>query len=157
MPNDQMAVYWDANVFLAYINGNPERLPHIDAYLEKSGKEVQIYTSTVSIVEVAFGKSEQDGKCLDEDTEKRINSLWMPGSPVRIVEFHSIIADVSKKLMRDSITKGWSLKSMDAIHIATAQTIPVNEIHTYDSGLIKYGEIIGIRIGPPIASQPKLL
>ncbi len=157
MPNEQALVYWDADVFLSYINGDPKRLPDIDALLEKSGKDILIYTSTISIVEVAFGKAEQDGKALDAATEKKINSLWAPGSPVGLVEFHAIIAEEAKKLMRYAISCGWKLKPMDAIHIATALSIPVKEIHTYEPGWDKYSSHIGISIGRPIAAQPKLL
>ena len=157
MPDDQLLIYWDANVFLSYINGDPERLSHIDAFLEKSGKDILIYTSTFSIVEVAFGKAEQDGKALDVETEKKINSLWMPGSPVGLVEFHALIAEEAKKLMRHAISCGWKLKPMDAIHMATALSIPVKEIHTYEPSWDKYSSHIGISIARPIAAQPKLL
>ncbi len=53
-------VYWDACVFLSYINGEQERLPVIDALLEesRSGK-IEIITSTVSLAEVAFAEEER--------------------------------------------------------------------------------------------------
>ena len=37
MPNEKL-FYWDANVFLSYLNGNPDRVPVIEAILEKIGK-----------------------------------------------------------------------------------------------------------------------
>lgn len=157
MPDDQKAIYWDANVFLSYVNGTADRLPHLRALLEESGKETQIYTSTISIVEVSFGKAEQDGKALDAETEKKINYLWLSNSPVKLVEFHALIAEQAKKIMRYAISEGWKLKPMDAIHLATARSIPASEIHTYENGWDKYSSHLGINIVRPIAMQPKLI
>ena len=157
MPDDIISVYWDADVFLSYINGTPDRLPHLDALLEQSGKDIRIYTSTISIVEVAFGKAEQDKKVLDAETEKKINRLWLPGSAVSLIEFHSLIAQQAKTIMRYAISQGWQLKPMDAIHMATARSIQAKEIHTYEPAWDKYSDHIGITIGRPIAAQPKLL
>lgn len=163
MPEALPRIYWDADVFLSYINGIPERLPNIEALLEKSGTDFQLITSSISVVEVAFGKAEQDGKALDAEIEARINALWSPESPVRLVEFHPMIADGAKALLRESIARGWRVKPMDAIHLSTARQESVKEFHTYDD-LARYsapgpsGEppILDFRIGPPQAAQPKL-
>lgn len=153
----------DACVFLSYINGTAERLPHIEALLEKSDTDFQIITSSISVVEVAFGKAEQDGKALSQEIEEQINTLWSPESPIRLVEFHPVIADGAKTLLRETIAQGWKLKPMDAIHLSTARHERVKEFHTYDD-LARYsapgpkGEppILGFKIGPPQADQPKL-
>lgn len=121
--SDLPLVYWDANVPLAYINGEPERTPHIQGLLLESGKKIQIVTSILSIVEVAAAKVEQDGKELDPVTEERIISLWQDGSPIEIVEFYELIAEDAKALMRAGIPRGWSLKPPDAIHLATADRL----------------------------------
>jgi len=159
MPDDPILLYWDAGVFLAYINGETERLKHLDAFLDPNGKEGQIHTSMISIVEVAFGKAEQDGKVLEAEIEKKINRLWAPASPIRLVEFHALIAEGAKDLMRYALTQGqgWKLKPMDAIHLSTARNMAVKQIHTYDEGWDKYGTYLGIPIGRPIAKAPKLL
>jgi predicted nucleic acid-binding protein len=163
MPEELPRIYCDADVFLSYINGIAERLPNIEALLEKSGTDLQIITSSISVVEVAFGKAEQDGKALDAEIEARINALWSPESPVRLVEFYPMIAEGAKTLLRESIARGWKLKPMDAIHLSTARQERVTDFHTYDD-LAKYsapgpsGEppILNFRIGPPEVRQPKL-
>lgn len=106
-------VYWDSCVFLSYINGIADRIANIDRLLSKSGKEFQIITSAVTIVEVAFAKVEQDQKALDEDTEEKIKGLWEPPSPIQLIEFYPLLGYEAKGLMRRSITLGWSLKPMD--------------------------------------------
>ena len=132
--------------------------PHLDALLEQSGKDIRIHTSTISIVEVAFGKAEQDKKVIDAETEKKINRLWLPGFPLLVLSsFTPIIAQQAKTIMRYAISQGWKLKPMDAIHMATARSIQAKEIHTYEPAWDKYSDHIGITIGRPIAAQPKLL
>lgn len=61
-------IYWDSNAFLSYVNELPDRMPVLDVLLEASSKiggEVEIHTSTLSHVEVAFGASEQMRQVLD--------------------------------------------------------------------------------------------
>jgi predicted nucleic acid-binding protein len=156
-PDSQVLIYWDADVFLSYINGMVDRLPHLDSFLAKSGKDIQIVTSTISVVEVAFAKAEQDGQALDAVIEQKINLLWIPQtSPVKLIEFHQQIATGAKDLMRYAISQGWKLKPMDAIHMASAKSIGAGEIHTYETAWDKYSAHLGIKICRPIASDPKL-
>ena len=148
-------VYWDANVFLSYINGDADRLPDIDALLANSGAEFQIVTSALSIVEVAFGKLEQDGRALDEETERKINALWEPPSPIRLAEFYPLLAHEARALIRQAIPRGWSLKPADAMHLATARRVAATAFHTYDD-LARYRDLIGIPIEVPRPAQPEL-
>lgn len=157
MPDDLPRLYWDANVFLSYINGIPTRLPDLDALLERSGTDSQIITSVISIVEVAFGKAEQDGGALDPDVERKIDALWTADSPIRLVEFYPHIAHGAKALMREALARGWKLKPLDAIHLATAQQERATAFHTYDTELEKYTPLIGCPVSQPVAKAPKLL
>ena len=156
------AVYWDANVFLSYINGVPERLPTLDALLESSASGgIRIYTATLSVTEVAFAASEREQRTLDPATEQKIDNLWEPNGPVTLVDFHIGIGRQARDLMRGAITNNWSLKPYDANHLATAQWlskmgISVDEFHTYDDRLVKYGSIVGFKIVHPYISAPKL-
>ena len=151
-------IYLDACVFLSFINDDADRWQVIQAILHEGGTALaELYTSELSVVEVAFGATEQSTKALDEDTEKRINKLWMPGSPVNMIEYYGLIGDDAKELMRFAITQGWSLKPMDAIHLATARRIEVNEFHTYDPALAKYAETVGYKVCEPYTVQALLL
>lgn len=148
-------VYWDANVFLSYINGVADRLPDIDALLAKSGAEFQIVTSALSIVEVAFGKIEQDGRALDEETERKIDALWEPPSPIQLAEFYPLLAHEARALIRQAVPRGWNLKPADAMHLATARRLAATVFHTYDD-LARFAELIGIPIEAPRSTQPEL-
>ncbi len=60
--------YWDACVFLSEINANPDRVPIIEAILDDGDQgKAEIYTSILSIAEVAYAEAEKDSKVLDED------------------------------------------------------------------------------------------
>ena len=165
MPEELVRIYWDADVLLSYVNGVPDRLPDIDGLLERSGRDFQIVTSSISIVEVSFGKAEQDGKALDPEIESRLDSLWTQDSPIRLVEFYPLIADGARDLLRRAMILGWGLKPMDAIHLSTARQQGVSDFHTYDQRLEKYakpgskgeGPLLNFTIGPPKASQLKIL
>jgi len=154
---DAERVYWDACVFLAYINAEPGRIRDVDAILTDASKgKIELLTSTVTIAEVAFGAVEQKGQPLEKAIEDKINRLWVPPSPVRLVEFHALIAADAVRLMREVRPASLSLKPMDAIHLATARRLEVVRFETYDD-LAKFSPFVGIPILPPAPHQPSLL
>ena len=60
-------------------------------------------------------------------------------------------------IMRTGMTKGWKLRAIDAIHLASAQWAQCYEINTYDGKWDKYKDIIGgIEIREPFTESPKL-
>jgi predicted nucleic acid-binding protein len=159
MLSDLVLYYWDACVPLSYINGIKERLPDIEGLLQKSGTDFQLITSIFSTIEVAFARAEQDSKATDPQTEEKIAKLWGLGSPILKVELYEVIADKARKLIRNALPEGWSLKPGDALHLATADHFKVSEFHTYDEGLEKYQKITEthFKICKPIAAQPVIV
>ncbi|MHB9131676.1 MAG: type II toxin-antitoxin system VapC family toxin [Armatimonadota bacterium] len=159
MPSNRKVIYWDSGVWLSYINGESERLPVIDSILADSASDkgkCKLYTSVLTQVEVAFAKSEQDGKALDPDIEEKIDQLWDDTESLSLIEFHEGIGRTARELMRHCLTKGWSLKAMDALHLATAKFLGADEIHTYDEKWLKLESILGIPIMLPATEQPSL-
>ncbi|MBU2009375.1 MAG: PIN domain-containing protein [Chloroflexi bacterium] len=160
MPSQRERIYWDADVFLSYINGIEDRLAVLDALLADSASDkgtIELYTSIVSQVEVAFAKTEQEKKALDADVEKQIDAMWADRSALKLVEFHDAISRQARELIRMAITRGWSLKPHDAIHLATAKQMQVAEFHTYDKALDKYSSQIGFSIQRPHTGKPRLM
>ena len=158
MPTRGDTIYWDASVFLSYINGEPQRLPTIDALLEASREgEFTIVTSTLSITEVAFAEMEKTQEALDPDVERAIDALFADREVVALVEFHQLIATEARRLMRRALISGRSLKPPDAIHLATAVQREVDLVHTYDDRMLRYGDLTGLPIELPSTESPRLL
>jgi predicted nucleic acid-binding protein len=133
-------------------------MPILDALLEQASEtdELVIYTSTVSITEVAFAKAEKDGRTLDPNVEADIDALWSDRTAVKLVEFNEIIAREARTLMRRAVEQGRSLRPMDAIHLATVQNRMVTELHTTDERLQKSWQDLGFAVRDPFTQKPKL-
>ena len=121
-----------------------------------------MYSSAIARVEVAFGAAEKEGKALDTAIEQRIDNLWADPGAIVTVDYHDGIGRISRQLMREGITIGWSLKTVDAIHLATARWLSdVNnqeiEFHTYSKDLPRYTPMVGFSILEPYTPQPYLL
>ena len=165
MPDKPRLLYWDSCVFLSYVNEIPNRITVLEPLLADSANRngsVRIYTSAISQVETSFAATEQHQRSLDAETERRIDSLWADTNAVVSVEYHDSIGRDARQLMRDGIPQGWSLKPLDAIHLATAKWlvsvgIPIAEFHTYDTQLFRYSTAIGLPILEPYTPQPQLL
>ena len=163
MPDTSSIIYWDSCVFLSYINDHPERIPTLEALLESSAKgELDLYASAISRVEVAFAASERNHRRLDPEIEERIDSLWADSNVVVSVEYHGAIGQVARGMMREAIIRNWSLKPLDAIHLATSQWlwsigIEVDEFQTYDDKLFSYESFVSFGIRAPYIPQPQML
>ena len=138
-------------------------MPTLEALLESSASgTIELYTSTISHVEVAFGASEQQGRRLNPEVEQQIDSLWADPKVVLSVEYHGRIGQIARDLMRAAVIRGWSLKPIDAIHLATAQWLStlgvgIDEFHTYDARLFKYASIVDFDVREPHTLQPRMI
>ena len=146
--------YWDACVFLSYINGVEARLPILDSLLSKSrAGDCKIVTSIWSITEVAYGATEGSTRILDSSVEAKIDALWDDRKAITRIEGHERVQRDARRLMREGIPKGWNLKPADAIHLATAIYAGAAEFHTYDHRLNKYSALIGFPVCEPNSPQ----
>lgn len=157
MLGNRKIVYWDANVFLAYVNAMPDHIAVLNALVEQARNGgITIYTSALSRVEVAFSDSEQQARAPSLEVESQIDNLWANRNVVRVIEILPVITLSARGLIRDGLASGWSLKPPDAIHLATArwllgEWISVDEFHTYDASLFRYADVMGIDILEPYA------
>jgi predicted nucleic acid-binding protein len=161
-PTSIPVFYFDSCLFLALVNEEPNRFKVIEVLLENAEKqECEIWTSQLSIVEVAFGEQEKKGKALSKATESKISKLWHPSSPVRIVDVHSLITLAAKDLIRNAMKQGWtkgedwSIKPPDAIHLATAKLAKATYFFSYDVRLLKL-KTCGVDIREPFLQQGML-
>ena len=75
--------YWDACVFLSYINGVETRLPILDDLLSRSrAGDCRIVTSTWSITEVAYDATEGSTRNIDPSIEAKSTLCGMIETPL---------------------------------------------------------------------------
>jgi predicted nucleic acid-binding protein len=124
MPSEPGSIYLDANVLLAYVGGEENRVEVVEQILSDAAEgKVSLVTSTLSIVEVAYAAGEVaiDG---GEETEDAIDALWTPASPILLVEPSVAVMRRARGLLRQAKAMSRSLKPADAVHLATAATAP---------------------------------
>lgn len=159
-------IYWDSCVWLDYISETPEDKDVLDILLRDSAMRsggIHLITSVIALTEVAFGATEKNNQALDDDVEQKIDALWKDTSAVTLVEYYPAIAIQARSIIRLGVEKGWSgLRALDAIHLATAQRLEVDEFHTYDTKLHRYSNEMGFPItepfvhGRPPSDRPQL-
>ena len=140
MPSRRRRIYWDSDCWLSLINAVPERVSILESLLSDSKSklgDIELVTSIISKVEVAFAQSEYQGNQIDPSVEDAIDALWADRSAVTLIEFHDLIGLEARELIRSGRHQGWRLKPMDAVHLATAKWFGVDEFHAYDKELIK--------------------
>ena len=157
MSNDVRRLYWDACVFISYIEATAGRVETISELLDQARRgDIEVITSVASRVEVAFAKHERDGGRLDPAVEEAIDELWSPSSPIKPVELDGLIANRARDLIRSGLDRGWRLRPIDAIHLATAAQVGVHELNTYSHDLRRYSEVLTFPVRAPVAAQPQL-
>lgn len=161
--NPKYYLYWDACIFIAHLNKEPERFETIEALWDEIvKKEGQVVTSAISIVEVARAQQEKDTQLLDPAIETKLDAMWRDPL-ILTVDVTSHLLFAARKMMRDDLLRGGALKPLDAIHLATAAWINrnaptrIDEFHTYDPDLKRFALDIGINIIEPTVQQPRLL
>jgi predicted nucleic acid-binding protein len=153
MPGNKLRSYWDACVFLAWINDESGRATVVDSLLRSAwAGELQIVTSVISVTEVALAADEKQSGSLSSATLAKIEKLWEPPSPIKLVEVHRLIATAARDLMRQATPSGLQLKPPDAIHLSTAPRVGCDEFLTYDPKLQKYAGQIGLPVREPISA-----
>ena len=74
-----------------------------------------------------------------------------------MVEVDQILTFQARDLIRQGLQKGWHLRPNDAIHLATAIRIGVDEFHTYDGKFDKLESQCGFRVRNPRSSRLPLI
>lgn len=161
MPAEQPAAYLDANVFLAYVSREQGRTKVVRELL-KHGDEGQrrLFTSTLSIVEVAFGAQEKEGRALRPETEDQIETLWSEsGRPVVLVEPTASIMRKARGLIREEMVAGRRLTAADAVHLASAQAAGAKVFFTYEEAGRRstWAELTGLDVTEPFVNQEPML
>lgn len=145
-------IYWDSCVFLGLIN--PDEAKHLDCkavWAQAEKGDAILYTSFFAFAEVFKAKCEGPAKPLAEAQDRLIEAMlrqrWVHATLV-----DERIGTAARRLMRQHPE---CKKPSDAIHLATALALNVDEMHTYDgSDLLKLNEKVMRADGVPLKICP---
>lgn len=156
---DRKRLYWDACCFLYYLNGTAGKVEHLERLLDKASNknEIIIFTSHLSVVEVAYASHEMVGGNLPPEIDESIEALWQDTNAIEVIEVNDEITYTARDLIRWSINQGFkALRSVDAIHIATAIYSQVAELNSYEAKFKRYEPYLDFPVREPAAEQPSL-
>lgn len=149
MPPDVELVYFDASVFIAWFNDEPERADTIERMLAASSEgTLRVMTSIVSLTEVAYFRTE-GAKLAQDQIDQQINALLLNEHLIDIVGFGQSVALRARELVREGSEQRRGLTVLDAIHLASAEIAGAGYFATYDRDFAHAAERVAIRIGQP--------
>lgn len=151
--------YLDANVLIAYVANEEGRASMVESVLDDARDEkIELLTSVLSITEVAFIATDHaDGDPLG--SEEAIDQLWVPASPIHVVDISTRIAREARAIIRQSKSRGTrAVKPADAIHLASASIHDCDRVFTYEneSTRRRWAELIGLTVAEPFLDEPPL-
>lgn len=128
-------MYWDACCFLGLINQETGKVSDCTGVWQEAGRgDTQIYTSFFTFTEVIKAKCEGVTKPLPEGDDAKVK-LLLQQPWIRPLVLDERIAIAARTLLR---THPECKKPSDGIHLATALSMNLDEMHTYDgSDLLK--------------------
>lgn len=128
MVKSKKTIYWDTCVFLAWLKNENRELGEIEGIEEVSrsvgNNRINLTTSVITFVEILESSLGQEGVEKLSNIFKRRNVVPI-NVDIRIAKLAADIRDHYKKIER-------SIKTPDAIHLATAINYKVDELQTFD-------------------------
>jgi predicted nucleic acid-binding protein len=125
-------LYWDSCAFLGLIN--PDEAKHLDCralWEEAQHGDGILFTSFFSFAEVFKARAEGSAKPLSEAEDKKIEALLLQ-TWVQPVVVDERIGTAARRLMRRHPE---CKKPSDAVHLATALALHVDEIYPLVLGI----------------------
>lgn len=157
MPGDaHRRISLDANVLLAYV-GNEDAADVVETSSTKPAGIVEVVTFVLTIAEVAYGAHERDAG-LTEQGEALIDVLWQPGSPITLVDVSQATAREARRLIAAKTMGVAGLRSIDAMHLASARLADAGEIFTYENATRRqaWHELTELPVSEPTVASAQL-
>lgn len=152
--------YVDSSVFLAFVRDEEGRSPIVEVVLDEAARgERRLLTSSIALVEVAFGTESAKGAALDPATLHVIDGLWAGGSPVTAVEASIRVMEEARELARAARLRSRAIQPLDAIHLGTAVLHEADRVLTYEKKETRelWQELIDRPVEEPTVDRPPLL
>ncbi len=145
--------YWDSCLFLAWLKDEVRPTGEMDGVRDiiqrAKRRDARIMTSVLTTVEVLAAKIPAGMDKIFKDVVKRTNRMSMD----------TRVAELAHDLRNHYVAQSKSLKTPDAIHLATAILYRATEFHTFDEKLLGYSGNVGgnkLIICKPESKNPQL-
>lgn len=134
--------YWDSDAFLGYLLNEPDKVDACDSVLAaaEDGKII-IVTSALTLAEVLYLKHK---KKIPIESRTTVEDFFKN----RFISVQNVTRTIAERA-RD-VVWDYGIKPKDAIHVATALTINLPVINTFDKNLLSKNGKIG---NPPITIE----
>jgi predicted nucleic acid-binding protein len=136
--------YWDSCAFLGWLSAEVGKVEKCEGVLDLAEQgEIEIVTSALTLTEVIKRKGERPiHKASEIKIKEFFENPWI------------IVRQVDRFIAEDARELIWNhnLTSTDAIHLATALSLSLSHLDTFDDGLIKLSGRLGnpkLTIGHP--------
>lgn len=151
--NKSPLYYWDTCLFLAWLKDEERKAGDMDGIREViqrlKRRDARVMTSVLTTVEVLAARIPVGIESPFKGLLKRVNQVSMD---IRV-------ASLAHDLRNYYVIAGRSIKTPDAIHLATAIHYRVEEFHTFDDQLLSLSRDVGghrLTICKPKADAPQL-
>jgi predicted nucleic acid-binding protein len=145
--------YWDSCLFLAWLKDEERKAGEMDGVRDiiqrMKRRDAKVMTSVLTTIEVLSSRIPVGMDTLFKDLIKRLNRQSVD---IRV-------AAIAHDLRNYYALAGRSLKSPDAIHLATAILYRADEFHTFDDQLIALSGNVGgnkLIVCKPETKSPQL-
>lgn len=153
MPGANPLYYWETCLFLAWLKDEERPFGEMDGVreiIERSSKrDCRLMTSVLTTVEVLQSNIPAGVDTMFSGLTRRITRVGMDTK----------VAGLAHDIRNHYLKAGRSLKTPDAIHLATAVLHRADEFHTFDDKLLGMsGNVAGhnLVICKPVAKRPQL-
>lgn len=138
--------YWDSCAFLGWLKGEEDKRAECQSVLEEavSGK-IEIVTSTLTLAEVLWVKKPPPAQKIAKEDRGKVRAVFESEWLV-LYELDRRIAERAQDVVWDH-----DVQPKDAVHVATALSAEVDQLETFDGGLLdRSGQIEGLKISRPM-------
>lgn len=143
MATDARIPYGDSNLFLAVLNGEPDRAAAAAVIMDDAARTAGgIATSTFTLTEVAYTSRDRLG---DEARDLlRIDAAIRRAGIVHFVEVTEAVALLGREHVRAAGRVRRRLAPADAVHLATAEAVDASIFWTFDGRLLRLAELLDL-------------
>ena len=160
MSGDVPDLYLDSCVSMSYLNGDVDRVPHIDELFSRARRgQLRLHTSILALTEVAYIAEQLSRQTEGSIQDEMIDRLLQNRRLMHLVGFDRAIALQARRLVREAAErrrnqggiKEQVLKPPDAIHLASAKTAGVRAFLAYDTVYASLQADFGFKFAEPRA------